>query len=76
MFDTNYYLQHNPDVKAAAIDPLLHYEQYGWKEGRDPSAQFSTSKYLAANADVKAAGLDPLVHYEQHGIQEGRAIFQ
>ena len=54
---------------------MLHYEQFGWLEGRDPSAAFSTSKYLAAYSDVKAAGLDPLVHYEQNGMHEGRAIF-
>lgn len=76
LFDTNYYMEHNPDVKAAAIDPMLHYEQYGWKEDRDPGAQFSTSKYLAANADVKGAGANPLVHYEQYGIREGRPIFR
>lgn len=28
------YLAHNPDVAAARIDPLQHYEAYGWKEGR------------------------------------------
>ena len=75
LFDTSYYLQRNPDVKAAGVDPLLHCERNGWKEGRDPSAQFSTSKCLAANADVKAAGANPLVHYEQHGMREGRPIF-
>ena len=74
-FDTNYYLLHNPDVKAAHIDPLLHFEQFGWKEGRDPSAQFSTSKYLAAYGDVKAANVDPLLHYVQFGLAEGRSTF-
>lgn len=75
LFDTTYYLQHNPDVATAHVNPLLQYEQFGWKEGRDPSAAFSTSKYLAANPDVAAAGIDPLLHYVQYGQAEGRAIY-
>lgn len=75
LFDTNYYLSHNPDVAAARMSPLLHYEEYGWHEGRDPSAQFSTHKYLDAYADVKNAGLDPLLHYVVFGQGEGRTAF-
>jgi serralysin len=33
-FDTNDYLAAYPDVKAAGIDPLLHYIQPGMAEGR------------------------------------------
>lgn len=75
LFDTNYYLNHNPDVAAAHINPLLHFEVNGWREGRNPSAAFSDSKYLAAYADVKAAGIDPLLHYLQNGQAEGRTAF-
>jgi len=57
------------------VDPYQHYLAYGWKEGRDPSAQFSTAKYLAAYSDVKAAGVDPLLHYVEYGKAEGRAAF-
>ena len=60
-------------MAAAHINPLLHYETYGWKEGRDPSAAFSTSQYLATYADVKAAGVDPLLHYVAYGQSEGRS---
>lgn len=127
-FDTTLYLVHNPDVKAAGIDPLLHYLQYGqaegrqtytaigpsnsfnhgsfdaefylllnpdvatavpkggdsfafayqhfqnwgWREGRDPNAHFDTSGYLAKHGDVRDAGIDPLWHYDQYGWKEGR----
>ena len=74
-FDTSYYLARNPDVKAAGIDPLLHYETYGWKEGRDPSLLFSDAKYLQANPDVAAARIDPLTHYISSGKSEGRMAF-
>ena len=75
LFDAQYYLAHNADVAAAGFDPLQHFEQFGWAEGRDPSAAFSDSKYLSANADVRAAGIDPLLHYVQFGQAEGRSVF-
>ena len=75
LFDSSYYLAQNPDVKAAGISPLKHYEFYGWREQRDPGLLFSNSKYLAANPDVKAAGVNPLLHYLQNGQYEGRMAF-
>jgi len=75
LFDTSYYLTQNPDVRAAGVDPLLHFETYGWKEGREPSLVFSDAKYLAANPDVKAAGVNPLLHYLSFGQSEGRMAF-
>lgn len=72
-FDANFYLTQNPDVKAAGVDPLAHFESNGWREGWDPSLLFSDAKYLAANLDVAAAGVDPLLHYVTHGHAEGWA---
>jgi len=72
VFDTAGYLAHYADVRAAGIDPLQHYELFGWREGRDPSASFDTQGYLAANPDVAAAGVNPLDHYLMFGIYEGR----
>jgi glycosyltransferase involved in cell wall biosynthesis len=37
-FDASFYLQENPDVAAAGIDPLTHYLNYGQAEGRYPNA--------------------------------------
>ncbi len=71
-FDATWYLAHNPDVAAARLDPLRHYLDYGWKEGRDPNAYFSTAWYLNQNPDVAAAGVNPLQHYADHGWREGR----
>ena len=48
--------------------------QFGWHEGRDPSASFDTLGYLAANPDVAAAGVNPLDHYLKYGIYEGRQL--
>ncbi len=74
-FDTNYYLAHNADVRAAGIDPLKQYETTGWKEGRDPSAAFSTAKYLAAYSDVSNSGTDPLTSFITSGQAQGRTAF-
>jgi hypothetical protein len=70
-FDAAYYLAKNPDVAAGRLDPLQHYLQYGWKEGRDPSAYFNTNWYRSQNPDI-AAGLNPLTHFETVGWQQGR----
>ena len=70
--DVGYYLAHNPDVAAAGVDPLLHFETFGWHEGRNPNAYFDTAGYLAHYADVATAGVDPLQHYAEFGWKEGR----
>jgi hypothetical protein len=74
-FSTKGYLAAYGDVKAAGINPLTHYDQFGWKEGRDPSVSFDTKHYLAAYPDVAATQADPLVHFLAHGMQEGRSSF-
>jgi hypothetical protein len=72
-FDAAYYRALNPDVAAAGLDPLDHFLQAGWGEGRDPNPQFSVRDYLEANPDVASAGLNPFVHYLVAGRAEGRA---
>jgi hypothetical protein len=72
LVDDGFYLAHNPDVRAAGIDPEIHYARYGWREGRNPNALFDTSGYLAIYADVAAAGVNPLDHYNTWGWKEGR----
>ena len=55
------------------MNPLDHYHNSGWREGRDPSAWFDTTLYLINNPDVAAAGIDPLAHYLAAGFAEGRS---
>ena len=63
------------DVAAANVNPLDHYDQFGWHEGRDPSVDFDTTAYLAAYPDVAAAGTNPLTHFLQFGDDESRSPF-
>ncbi len=72
LVDDMFYYTHNRDVLNANVDANQHYDQYGWREGRDPNRFFSTSEYLAKYHDVAAAGIDPLQHYDQYGWKEGR----
>jgi hypothetical protein len=73
-FDEDYYLDRNPDVGAAGMDPALHYLLHGGRESRDPGPFFSTRQYLVRYPDVAASGLNALAHYETHGRREKRNI--
>lgn len=70
--DVDYYLQQNPDVALAKVDPVQHYLSFGWQEGRLANPLFDESWYLAKYSDVNLAQVDPLLHYETIGWQEGR----
>ncbi len=72
LIDPDFYLEQNPDVAEAGVDPLEHYMEWGWREGRDPNPYFDTSFYLEANPDVAASGENPLLHYLLFGWREGR----
>lgn len=72
LFDPEWYLQNNPDVAQAGIDPIRHYLTQGGLEGRDPSPNFCSRWYLETYEDVKKAGINPLVHYLKRGRKEGR----
>jgi len=73
LFDRDWYLDRNPDVRRAGIDPLDHYRTYGWREGRSPHPLFDPAWYLKNNPDVRAADEEPLAHYLSRGWREGRA---
>ena len=70
----------NPDVAAAGVDPLEHFLQSGYAEGRQAYAAvgpsivggFDAQHYLFHNPDVAAAGVDALAHYNTFGWHEGR----
>ncbi len=62
-FDPDHYLALNPDVGESRLDPISHFMEYGWREGRDPNAFFSTSSYLEENADVANSGNTPVLSF-------------
>lgn len=72
LFDRAWYLQMYPDVRDSGVDPVRHYLESGWREGRNPGPDFCTTAYLKANSDVAALGINPLLHFLEHGRFEGR----
>jgi hypothetical protein len=62
-FDPDFYLEQNPDVAASRINPFVHFMTIGWREGRDPSADFSLAAYCAAHTEVEASGVNPFQHF-------------
>ena len=63
LFDADYYVNQNPDVMQAGIDPLIHYLRYGWKEGRNPSRFFNTVMYLKKYMNLPLFAQNPLVDF-------------
>jgi len=72
--DGSFYRAVNPDLADANVDPIRHYADIGWREGRDPAPWFSTEHYVKANPDVAKGGWNPLHHYLVRGRGEGREI--
>lgn len=70
--DEDWYLTQYADVAAAGVNPVSHYNQFGWAEGRDPNAFFDSDGYLSVYQDVAATGMNPLSHYLDYGWREDR----
>jgi hypothetical protein len=72
LFDRDWYLKNNPEVRRSGLDPILHYLKFGAAEGRNPNPLFDSDWYLQQYPDVRATSVNPLVHYLRHGAAEGR----
>jgi glycosyltransferase involved in cell wall biosynthesis len=72
LFDANYYLVTNQDLTATEIDPMRHYHEMGWRQGRRPNPYFDPAWYIETYTDVHELGTDPLIHYIRYGEAEGR----
>jgi hypothetical protein len=70
LFDADWYLKMNQDIKGAAIDPISHYVLYGDKEGRQPNAKLRLAQYAANVTKDVIKGRNKLVHYILHGQPE------
>jgi hypothetical protein len=81
VYDYNYYVKNNPDVKKAFgnddVATLKHFINNGMREGRIASANFSVKVYKSRYADLrKAYGNDYVKyfnHYMKYGIKEKRS---
>ena len=64
MFDAKFYLAQYPDVRAAGVDPWLHYLQHGAAEHRKPHPLFDPAYYLTQCPEA-AGEPDLLLHFLQ-----------
>lgn len=71
LFDAKWYLQQNPDVATAGMEPERHYLLHGWHEGREPGPKFDTGYYLEQQPAAASANMAPLLHYLQVGKAQG-----
>ncbi len=80
VYDFNYYLSKNPDVKKAFgnddVAVLRHFINYGMKEGRRAKASFDVNSYKLGYRDLRTAyGNDNksyYLHYINWGYKEKR----
>lgn len=72
MFDETYYFAMYPDLLGSNTDPIRHYCDSGWREGRNPSDDFDTRSYLETYKDIQAADINPFWHYVVAGASEQR----
>ena len=71
LFDTAFYLAHNPDVVEAGINPLAHFLASGGTEGRRPHPLFHSFDYVSQVPLLRETRQNPLVHYLQQGWRQG-----
>lgn len=76
VYDFNFYLSHNPDVKAAFGEDeyavLKHFVEYGMKEGRQANEEFHVESYKRRYADLRMLYGDNLALYYKHYIEYGK----
>ncbi len=73
LFQAEYYSKNNPDLSSAHFNPLMHFVEKGWSEGRNPNPFFDVRWYLQSYPDVAAEGINPLRHYIESGEAEGKS---
>ena len=77
MYNYEYYLANNPDVKAAfggnRTATMDHFINSGMAEGRRGSSEFNVHAYRANNPDLEAAFGGDLKDYYMHYINNGKA---
>ena len=67
VFDASYYLDANPDVRTAELDPMQHYLSFGWREGRAPNAEFDDAYYRAHSGLSPRTPVSALGHFLAQG---------
>ena len=70
LFDGKWYLSAYPDVESAGADPMRHYCDHGWKEGRKPNFYFDPEWFCANYPQLHTTERNPLCDYVARGERE------
>ena len=73
-FKKKWYLKMYPEVAIQNLDPVEHYMEIGWKEGKLPGPEFDGNDYLDRYPSVRKLPYSPLLHYEKYGKNEDRIV--
>jgi glycosyltransferase involved in cell wall biosynthesis len=67
LIDVEYYKRVNWwDIAKYRIDPVEHYMEFGWQEGRKPNSWFDTRYYTTTHLS-EAKDINPLIHFAKIG---------
>jgi glycosyltransferase involved in cell wall biosynthesis len=71
IFDAAFYRASYEDIRSSNTDPLTHYVQFGYREGRAPNLLFDTGFYLQQRPELRLGQDNILLHYLRQGWFEG-----
>lgn len=71
LFDAEFYLDMNSDVRNAGIEPWEHFLAHGWQENRAASPRFDTAYYTRTHLSDLKPRRNPLLHYVLIGRAKG-----
>ena len=71
LFWVDWYLDRNRDVRQSGANPLAHYLETGWREGRSPHPLFDPLWYIDAHPEARNCGMEPLTYFVVTGAMKG-----
>ena len=71
LFDTDWYVERNPDIALDGLNPIMHWMVAGWHQMRDPCPLFDIRWYLSQRPELAGSDTNPLFHYLDKGAREG-----
>jgi len=74
VFEPVWYLESNPDVRSAGMNPWRHFVFLGIWENRAPNPKFNPNDYLRLNPDIAESSFTAVEHYMTFGWRENRAV--
>lgn len=75
-FDADFYRSKYTDVALAGIDPLKHYLDYGWREGRWPNAWFDPDAYWNKFPEIDSSSVNPYLHFLANREKSERVLVE